>query len=121
MAETDKAMKDLDDLLSAARETPLDLPDGLADRIVADAGSVQAGWASAPAAVPSRIGVWSQLRAALGGWPGLGGMAATCALGLWIGVAPPGFIPDPAGVLTPQTDDVDLFDSFDMAAAMGEE
>ncbi|MBV2358486.1 hypothetical protein KUH32_01750 [Thalassococcus sp. CAU 1522] len=43
----------------------------------------------APRAVSRRPGVLTQLRQALGGWPGAAGLAAAGLAGLWIGVSPP--------------------------------
>jgi hypothetical protein len=35
------------------------------------------------------MGTWGQIRQALGGWTGLGGLVTACAVGLWVGVAQP--------------------------------
>ena len=48
----------------------------------------------------------------LGGWAGLGGLAAASAAGVWIGLAPPEFLPDPAGMVFQQEEDLELFQSF---------
>lgn len=34
-------------------------------------------------------GFWAQLSGALGGWGGLSGLVAACAVGIWVGVNPP--------------------------------
>ena len=39
-------------------------------------------------------GVWAQLRDALGGWKGASGLAAACAVGLWLGINPPAVLSD---------------------------
>ncbi|KUF12171.1 hypothetical protein [Pseudoponticoccus marisrubri] len=35
------------------------------------------------------LALWRQLRAAIGGWPGVAGLATACAAGIWLGVSPP--------------------------------
>ncbi len=78
----------LDDLFAAARTdsraTPS--PDLLA-RVLTEAEGLQAGFQTAPEALPERRGVLSSLLAALGGWPSLGGVAMAGMAGVWIGVA----------------------------------
>ncbi len=39
--------------------------------------------------------IWRQFVSAVGGWPALGGLVAASLSGLWIGLAPPSFLPDP--------------------------
>ena len=73
----------LDEFFAAARaEAPLPSGDLLA-RIEAEALALQTR-----AATPAP-GLFAQVRAALGGWPGVAGLAAACAAGIWIGVAAP--------------------------------
>jgi hypothetical protein len=93
MAENER--DEIDGLLeahfAAARQTTP--PEALLARVLADAeaarpvaGGVRAGPGrrlSAPG------GAFSRLRAALGGWPALAGLAAATMAGLWIGVAAP--------------------------------
>lgn len=48
--------------------------------------------AQALAALPDpapRRSLWSHLMSAVGGWPGVAGLAAACAVGVWIGVVSP--------------------------------
>ncbi|MBN7786175.1 hypothetical protein JYP51_14715 [Ponticoccus gilvus] len=81
----------LDAFFAAARETPPQpdaaflarLTEGALDEQMAQAGSLKAG------AQRMGLGLWSGLRQALGGWPGLAGLAAACAAGVWLGVSPP--------------------------------
>lgn len=81
----------LDAFLAAARdEAPLPSGDFLA-RVEADALAEQARRVGMR---PARPGPFAQLRAVLGGWPGLAGLAATCAAGVWIGVNPPADLSD---------------------------
>lgn len=35
-------------------------------------------------------GIWEQIKSAVGGWPGLTGLVATCAVGVWLGISPTG-------------------------------
>jgi hypothetical protein len=123
MDKTDREIRDLNHLLAAARQDQGHMPDALTERILADANSVQAEWHAQPGTASSRQHnrFWPQIRSVLGGWPGLGGMVAACSVGLWIGISPPGFAPDPVGLVTAQLVDVDLFDGYDIALSLGQE
>lgn len=57
----------------------------------------------------------------LGGWPAMGGLAAACAAGVWIGVAPPDFLPDPVGLMVQGDTDVNLLDSYALSSVLPEE
>jgi hypothetical protein len=66
-------------------------PGALLARIEADA---RAALRPEPAAAPARPrpvagGRWRDLMQALGGWPGLGGLVAASAAGVWLGLAAP--------------------------------
>ena len=67
------------------------------------------------------IGVWRQLMIAIGGLPTLGGMAAACAVGVWVGLAPPSFLPDPAQLVGYSDSTSVPYDSYDLATVLGEE
>ena len=79
---------DADALLSAAfaeaqAARPVDLPDDLTTRILADAAAVQA------APTPRRLGLagWlAEVRDGLGGWGALAGLGVATLAGVWIGV-----------------------------------
>ena len=95
MSEKDREVKHLDDLFD---DLARDVPDPSADliaRVLADADSVQAGFATpAPArrAVPERVGLGARLFgfvAALGGAPVMAGLAVAMVTGVWIGANPP--------------------------------
>ncbi len=116
MAETET---ELDVFFAAARHEPM--PQALADRMVTDALEVQAGRAAAGAIVPRGPGIWAQLRGALGGWAGMGGLATACATGLWIGLAPPAFLPDPVQLVYGSQEDGEPFGGFDLAGLLVEE
>ncbi len=75
----------LETLFQDARRTPPDLPEGLMDRIMADALAQQ------PAAGPRG---WRAIWLAIGGAPAVGGLVTATAVGFWIGVAPPSNLPD---------------------------
>jgi len=113
-------MDELDLLFAQARKTPGQVPTGLTHRIVADAQDVQVGFATAPDIADGR-GLWAQLLAALGGWPTMGGLVTACAVGVWIGLAPPSFLPDPAQFVTGQVSDIDLIGMDDLVAALSED
>lgn len=83
--------------------------------------------ADAVAAVPVRlretvvtIPLWRQLLQAIGGLPGAAGLAAACAAGIWIGVAPPQSLSElwsqSAGL---ESYEVDPLSGFDLAMLEG--
>lgn len=76
---------DLDAMFTAARdEAPLPSGDFMArlqDQAIAEM-PVPGARATAP-------GFLEQLREALGGWKGASGLAAACAMGVWLGISPP--------------------------------
>lgn len=116
----------LDAFFSAARDDRIGMPAGLAERMRADAAMVQAGFGRpviADEAQRSSGGLLSQLWGALGGWPALSGMAVAGAAGIWLGVAPPNFLPDPLNVVMQQGQqaDVDVLDSSYVLSAMLQE
>lgn len=75
---------------AARQDAPV--PDAdLMRRIMADAEEVQAGFApAAPVrAAARRVRLGALLMEAVGGFRGLGGLAAASAFGLWLGLSPP--------------------------------
>jgi hypothetical protein len=120
MAETQKDIDDLDRFFQAARQETAPLPDGLTARILHDAETAQAGF-SAPVKDAPTPGAWRQVMEMLGGWPAMGGLATACAAGVWIGVAPPSFLPDPVQLVTGTQTDIDLFGAEDLVNIMSEE
>ncbi|MEX0347863.1 MAG: hypothetical protein AB3N15_00425 [Paracoccaceae bacterium] len=109
MTETDK---DLEAFFAAARDRRDDMPDGLAARMMDDADRIQQDHLVVTDPVRSRPCLWDQLQSLLGGWAGMGGLVAASAAGVWIGLAPPEFLPDPAGLVFQQQEDLELFQSF---------
>jgi len=105
-------------MFQAARSESEQMPQGLTDRILADARTVQVDLLTRP---PRRAapGIWQQMLGMLGGWPAVGGLAAACAAGVWLGVSPPQFLPDPMQ-LVPQSETA-LFDDDNLVFAMAEE
>ena len=75
----------LETLFQDARAAPPALPDGLLDRIMADALAQQSN---------ARSRGWRGIWQAIGGAPAFGGLVAATAVGFWIGVAPPSTLPD---------------------------
>lgn len=121
MAETDKDWHDLDACFDAARREGAMLSDRLEARILADAARLQdqrrAAARRATGPGPIRL-LWE----ALGGWPAFGGLAAASAAGIWIGLAPPAFLPDPVGTMVQSsTPEPDGFGAQDLFAALSEE
>jgi len=124
MTDTDKAMQELDDLFAAARQNPAPMPDRLTRAIMADAVTARAeGVVSEPEIQRRpRLGMWRQLMFAIGGVPALGGLAVACAAGVWIGLSPPSFLPDPAQLVGLSTTSTSVpYDSYDLAMVLGEE
>lgn len=132
MDEQEKtAAQDLDALFVAARAEPLRPSAELTSRILADAAQVQA-WQAQTAAAENPVHrglnrglrhLWQQFQASIGGWPAVGGLAAASAAGLWIGLAPPDFLPDPAqiaGALADGQSDL-TYETYDLALLLEEE
>ncbi|MFN3209642.1 MAG: hypothetical protein ACE369_11715 [Roseovarius sp.] len=95
MSKTGKADDDLGAHFAAARcHAPEPEADFLA-RVLADAETVQDGFAAAAAtaraghAVRPRAGGWRGVFQSLGGWPAMVGLSAAAVTGLWIGAVPP--------------------------------
>ena len=113
---------DLEQMFAAARVQRDALPETLGARMLADAALVQAErQAEAPAPAAARPGIWAQLRAGLGGWTGMSGLATACAAGVWIGLAPPDFLPDPVGLVYQQQLEVDLIFGVDETGILTED
>ncbi len=84
MPDPDKDDAMIDALLADVRRSaPSDVDPALMSRVMADAHRLQG------VAAPRPVGIWTQLRDAIGGWPTWGGLAMAGCAGLWIGVAPP--------------------------------
>jgi hypothetical protein len=128
MADMDKAPQaqpDLDDLFAAARDARPAMPDHLTAAILQDAARQQAGSRPPAGQANRRSGRWAvlgQLIVAIGGWPAMGGLVAASAAGMWIGLAPPDFLPDP-GALAGLGDDRQVmpYDGYEMAMMLSEE
>ena len=88
MSMTD-AERDLDDLFTQARTGSGALPSNdLLARVMADAErSLQAMSVAAAPAPAARPRFWPQMRQALGGWGGIGGLVTASFAGLWLGLA----------------------------------
>lgn len=87
--------RDLEHFFAAARAEAPEISDTLTARILADAE------AEIPPA--RRETLWAALWAILGGRLGAGGLVTAAAMGIWLGVAPPGALPDLAGQLLTET------------------
>lgn len=133
MAEPDKDFggdfDDLERLFAQGRCGAAPLPEALQQRILADADRVQAGFSrraatggsptGAPTGAPTAApGFWAQFLAGLGGWPAMGGLVTACAAGVWIGLAPPAFLPDPAQLVLGVETEIDLMGMGGLAAAL---
>lgn len=109
--------RDLEHLFQAARQEAPALPEALTQRILADAAAQQPD-----AALPVRLGWRDWVEDFLGGWVGLGGLAAASAAGIWLGFAPPSGLPDAGAVLIGQGGQaVDVFQGNDMVLALAED
>ena len=89
----DENEKRLENLFQAARQRRGVVPKDLMARMISDASKVQ-GNRFASEFYPKRP-ILSVIVGILGGWRGVGGLATACAAGVWIGLAPPAFLPDP--------------------------
>lgn len=87
MTDDDKTDAIAAPYLAAARRADSALPAGLRARILADAAAVREA-RHRPRSAPQPP-IWRQLLGIIGGVPALGGLAAACAAGIWLGVAPP--------------------------------
>ncbi|WP_027236874.1 hypothetical protein [Leisingera caerulea] len=122
MADTDKALEELEDLFAAARSQRPGMPAPLNAAILADAAREQAGFRAAWPERAVRQPLWRQLIEAIGGWPAMGGLAAASAAGLWIGIAPPSFVPDPVALAGYENTSTAFADeSYDMALMLSED
>ncbi|UWQ82491.1 hypothetical protein [Leisingera caerulea] len=122
MADTDKALEELEDLFAAARSQRPGMPAPLNAAILADAAREQAGFRAARPERAVRQPLWRQLIEAIGGWPAMGGLAAASAAGLWIGIAPPSFVPDPVALAGYENTSTAFADeSYDMALMLSED
>ncbi len=112
----------IDQLFAEARKRPVVPSDAVTQRVLADAEAAQAGFAHERVTAPdvSTGGMFSQLRSLLGGWPGIGGLAAACAVGVWIGFAPPEGIPDPFQAIAQTGADLDMWELDQLALVMDE-
>lgn len=95
--KTEKDLIELDRLLDQAARDDTVVPQTLMARVLDDADTVQ------PVSVPMRTvrqsGFLARLSQSLGGWAGIGGLAAASCVGFWIGVSPPEALPDAGGFL----------------------
>jgi len=123
MAETDTELERLKGYFEAAKRQTPDLPEALAARMLADAATVQAARADRVSAreFAPRPGLLRQMIDALGGWPVVAGLAAACAAGVWLGFAPPAFLPDPAGLVVQSQAGQDLSYGDDLEAMLAED
>jgi len=111
MTEKDTDIQGLDAFFDAARRSPSALSDDAMTRILQDAHRVQSGFGSPEVVIARRPGRISQFLVAIGGWPGMAGLATAGVAGLWIGAVPPAFVESLAdGVITTSdTADDDLY------------
>ena len=92
--DKDADARALDAVLKAAQEAPPTVPEALMTRVLADAEAAQRR-TRPPLPAP---GLWAHASDLLGGWKGMGGLAAATCAGVWIGWSPPAAVPD-AGAL----------------------
>lgn len=121
MTETDTHNAELDLLFKAAQQDRAQIPDSLSHRMLQDAARVQADILQPVAVQRVRVSRWRQLQDILGGWPGLGGLVATCAIGVWLGFSPPDTLPDPFLMMTQNETDIELFYNDNLDTIMMEE
>ncbi|MGX9357213.1 hypothetical protein ACS3SW_19180 [Roseobacteraceae bacterium S113] len=117
--KTHKELSDpeLDDLFAAARvQETQSLPDditpspALLAAILNDAEALQPTRAAAPAP----RSVWAEMREALGGWAGLGGLVAASVTGLGIGLVSPAAVSDVTTLLSGSDTLVEAYSAYDI-------
>ena len=81
----------LDQLLQSARGA-VRLPETLSARVLADAAMVQTTLRAAPPQPRIGLGWLAEIRAALGGWPGLSGVTLAGVAGLALGILAPDLV-----------------------------
>lgn len=125
MSDKEKSLSEMDhleDLFAVARSEGPQLPQALQSAMLADAQNAQQERARAraedraPERERSQRGMqrlWQQFTSAVGGWPALGGLAAASLSGLWIGLAPPSFLPDPVESLASYSSGSQLLSDLD--------
>ena len=113
MTKPDLSEHELETMFASARRTvPLPDDDFLA-RLAADAAHFAETTAGPTAPlVTTQVPWWSQMRSVFGGWGGMGGVIAATIAGVWIGVAPPSDVLDPAALVSGGFDDVGAFDEL---------
>ena len=131
MADTNEDLNQLDTLFAEARHSRPGMPESLRTRVLADAMSMQAEQKGHGAMLqqPARQALGArvlrncqQFWRAVGGWPAMGGMVAACGAGLWIGLVPPDFLPDPVEILTtPSQTEALPYESYDLTALLDED
>ncbi|MDW3225560.1 MAG: hypothetical protein R8G34_22150 [Paracoccaceae bacterium] len=97
MKQNEKSeMAAVEALLAVARDDPAKVPDALVTRVLADSEKVQ----PAPRAHGQKKShLMTRLKNLVGGWQGLGGLAAATCAGVWIGLSPPEAMPDAGALL----------------------
>jgi hypothetical protein len=108
--------RDLDDLFAVVRAETVAPSEALLARIMADANAV-ADARVMP--VQAASGFWPTMRASVGGWPVLGGMAAATLAGVWIGFSPPIGVGALATSFWGETTTISLFSSDDILGIEG--
>ena len=117
MAEDKLTDHELSTLFDTAQRRQLEPSKEWMEQVAADAARVLDARRAPP--VPS---LWNQILTALGGRPGVGGLVAASAVGLWLGAAPPAAIGDPVGTALGGAQTVELLanPSLDYAAIWDE-
>lgn len=110
MTDRENEFKGLDDAFQASLDAAPQPDAGLMARVLADAEAVQRGF-TAPAPRPVQAGIWQDLMAVLGGWRAMAGLATAAVAGVWLGVSPPGILPDATGVYLGASDAGYLIDT----------
>ena len=112
MTKPDLTENELDQLFETARQSVPVPDDAFLARITADAEAFAASAAEPVAAAAPKPWLWSQVAGVFGGWGGMSGLVAATVAGVWIGIAPPSDLLDPAGLVATSFEDTGSFDEF---------
>jgi len=130
MSDHDNSIEELETLFAAARQAKERPSDEVIAAIMVDAAAVQSRAKDSAAKDRPLPGITrgfytlaQQFANAIGGWPAFGGLVTAGIAGLWVGLFPPSFLPDPVAQYYEITNENDVlaYNELDPAAWLGDE